>query len=186
MGNPVRVALHDINVFERAAEAVGDDLRIRRGVGLAVAVAAAEQGDLAAGVDAHGGDVPEPHAAAEGGREAARPGTAGANEGRHADPHQHAVFLEPRLLGPERVETGERTGLVENRRKVADIVGDAGRTAIGHVGSGHEVVGARLDRVASPLTRAILDQALDDVGDLGIAGAAVGIDRLERGDRILA
>ena len=166
-------------------------------MGLAVVVAAAEHGDLAAGVDPHGGDVPEPHAAAEGGGKPARPGAARADEGGHADPHQHAVLPEPRLLGLERVEIGERAGLVEYRREVAHVVGDAGRARIGHGGGRHEVAGAGLDRIAGHFPRAVLDQALDDVGDLRIAGAAIGVDRrgvgvdaehpaMQRGDRVLA
>ena len=177
VGNAVRVALYDLDIGHVAAEAVSHDLRVGRGVGLAVVVAAAEHGDLAAGVDPDGGDVPEPHAAAEGGGQPARPGAAGTDEGRHADPHQHAVRPEPRLLGPERVEIGERASPVEHRREVAHVVGDAGRARIRHGGGRHEVARAGLDRIAGHLPRAILDQALDDVGDLGIAGAAIGVDR---------
>ena len=197
MGDSVRVALHDFDIRHVAAEAVGHDLRVSGGVGLAVVVAAAEHGDLAAGVDPHGGDIPEPHAAAEGGGKPARPGAARADEGGRADPHQNAVLPEFRLLGPERVEIGERASLVEHRREVAHVVGDAGRACVGHVGRGHEVARAGLDRIASQLPRAVLDQALDDVGDLGIAGAPIGVDwrgvgvdaenpAMQRGDRVLA
>ena len=115
----------------------------------------------------------------------------------HADAHQHAVRPEPRLLGPERIEIGERAGLVEHCREVAHVVGDAGRARVGHARRGHEVARAGLHRIAGPLPCTVLDQALDDVGDLGIARAAIGVDgrgvgvdaehpAVERGDRVLA
>ena len=196
-GNAVRIALHDVDVRHGAAEAVGDDLRIGGGVGLAVVVAAAEHGDLAAGMDADGGDIPEPHAGTQGGRKPARAGAAGADEGGHADAHQRALRPESRLLGPERLEIGERPCLVENRREVADIVGHARRARIRHGRDGHEVARPRLDRIACHLAHPVLEHALEDVGDLGIAGAAIGVDRrgvgvdaphpvMKGGNRVLA
>ena len=153
----------------------GDDLRERRLVALAVAVRAGEDGDGAGRVDAHLAGLEQAGPRAERAGDVRRRDAAGLDVAGVAEAALLALGLRRRLARLEAGDVGHLDRLVEVGRVVADVVGQADRRRVREAGD--EVLPPDLRRVHLHLARRLLDDALDHVGRLGPAGAAVGIDR---------
>ena len=169
------VAMLDRDVLERDAQLVGHDLRERGLVALAMAVAAGEDGDLAGGMHAHLAGLEQAGARAQGAGDARWRDAAGLDVGRVAEAALQALGRAGRLARFEAGDVGELDRARHRRLVVAGVVGQADRRRVGE--GLDEVAPAQLGRVDAQLARRGLDDALDRVGGLGSAGAAVGIDR---------
>ena len=169
------VAVDDVDVLDRDAEAVGDDLRERRLVALAVAVRAGEHRHAAGRMHAHFARLEQPGARAERARDVRRRDAAGLDVRRVADAAQLAALRGLRLARRETGDVGQLHRLVQRRVVVAGVVEQRDRRLVRE--GADEVAPADLVLVDVQLARRGLDQALDDVGRLGPARAAIRVDR---------
>ena len=169
------VAVHDVDVLDRHAETVGDDLREGGLVALAVRVRAGEHRDGAGGMHADLARFEQAGARAERARDGGGRDAAGFDVGGVADAAQlavlHRVFFPRRKTG----DVGQLQRRLQRRIVVAGVVLQRDRRLIRELAD--EVAPAQLRRVDLQLARGGLDQALDDVGRLRPSRAAVGIDR---------
>ena len=163
----------------------GDDLRERRLVALAVAVRAGEDGDLAGRMHAHLAGLEQAGARAERAGDVRRRDAAGLDVGRVAEAAQLAALAPTAALRAGKPATSAISiALSSVRVVVADVVGQ--RRPASRTGSSvMKLLPPDLGRVHLHLARRLLDDALDDVGRLGPAGAAVGVDRRGVGEHRL-
>ena len=73
------------------------------------------------------------------------------------------------------VPVGKPHAVVDIARELAGIVRHAEQPLVGHELRRHEVAPAELVRADAELARRLVDQALDQIGGLGSAGAAIGV-----------
>ncbi len=142
---------------------------------LAVAVRAGEHRHRAGRMHAHLAGLEQAGARTERAGDVRRRDAAGLDVAGVAEAALHALGRRGGLARGEALHVGHLERLVEVRRVVADVVGEAHRRRVRK--RGDEVLPADGGRVHLHVARALLDQALDDVGGLRPAGAAIGIDR---------
>ena len=169
------VAVHHVHVIDRYAQARGDHLRERRLMPLAMAVRAGEHRHLAGGVHANFARLEQARPGAEGTGNRGRRDAAGFDV---AGVTQPALLAALRGLGAPRRESGDigdfyRLG--QRRFIVADVVLQRHRRLVGK--SLDEIAPADFGRIELHLARRGFHQALDHVGRLGPARAAIGVDR---------
>ena len=169
--------MDDIDLRQRHAQPVGDQLRQRRLMPLAMAVGAGQDGDAAGRVDADGAHLIQPGAGAERAHHGRGRDAAGLDIGRDADAAQLAARLG---LGPARLEAGvvgADQRLVQRGLVVAAVILQGDRRLVGEGIGRDEVAAADLDLVDPSLPRRDIDQALHQEGRFRPAGAAIGIHR---------
>ena len=160
----VAVALDQVDLVERDAEAVDQDLGEGGGVALAVVEGA--------GGDGHPAVLFEPDAAHLFGRRCGDLEVAG-----EAVAAELAGGGGSFPSGGEAGPVGARQAGVEHGREVAAVVGQAGERRVGNRVRWDHVLAAERCRIAVGRAGGGVDQALHDVVGLGPAGAAVGADR---------
>ena len=172
---------------------VGDDLGVRRLVALALRLGAHRDDDLAGQVDADVGRLPHRRAPAlaDGADPLRRGDAAHLDVGAQPDAEELAAVARIGLLRGERRVVDHLEGLVHRRLVVAGVDVDLGaaagraetrRVLVRELVGRDEVAPADLRPVHADLRREQVHRPLDDVGRLGPAGAAVGVD--ERGVRV--
>ncbi len=180
----VGVAVHHVDVVGRDADLLGDDLRERRLVALALALHRQPYDGLAGRVHAQLAAVghPEPQDV----HVLAGTGADGLGEERDADPHQLAALALLGLLAPQLVVPGHVEADVEGALVLAGVVDPAGLGGVGELVGLDEVLPAQRDRVHLELVGQAVDDPLDEVDRLGdperagvgdAAGGLVGVDR---------
>ena len=138
--------------------------------------------DLAGQVDADVRALPHGRtpALADGADPGRRRCAADLHVGREADAEQPSLLLRLLLLRAEALVADDLERAVERLLVVARVVLETAQDVVrGRVGEGvprHEVHAPDLDRVEPELAGDEVDPALDEVGRLGPAGAAVGVD----------
>jgi hypothetical protein len=157
-----RVGLHVADRLHRHAQALGDDLRIGGLVALPVRFGADRDRHRAVGLEAHLGALV---------RRAAR----SLQETGDAQPAQAAARLGLGAAGLEARDVGTGHGAVEIVDEAARIDGQAHRRLVRE--GGDQVLAPQLGGIETELARRRFDTALGDVVGLGLAGAAVGVDR---------
>ena len=184
----LRVRVLDDDVLHRDAELRGDDLGVGRLVALALRLGADRDDDLAGQVDLDVGRFPHRRAPAL--ADGADP--LGRGDAAHLDVGARGPMPRslPRssasafLRGEGRV-AGRREGLVHGRLVVAGVDVDLGaatgraetrRVLVRELVRLDEVAAADLGPIHADLGREQVHRPLDDVGRLGPAGAAVGVD----------
>ena len=172
------VAVEDLDVLERHAEAVGDDLAERRLVALAVRARAGDHLDLAGRQHPDGRVLPAAGAVVQRAQHPRRREAAHLGEGRDADAELDPVTaLTPLLLlGPQRVVPEHLLGLGRGRLVVAGVVGHARDRGERELLVLDPVHLADLERVLADLGGELVHEALDGVRRLGTPGAPVGVD----------
>ena len=168
------VTMLDVDVFQRDTELVGHDLREGRLVALAVAVAAGEDRHLASGVHAHLTGFEKARAGAERTRHAGRRNAAGFDVRAVAQSAFQTLGFRSRLARFEATYFGQFDRARHGGFVVAGVVRKAYRRGVGE--GLDEVAAAQLGRVDAQFTRGRFHDALDRVGGLGPAGAAVSVD----------
>ena len=174
-----------LDVLRRDAELLGDDLRERGLVALALGLRADADHRLARRVHAQVGAVV--HGEPEDVHVLARPRADALGEERHADAHQLAAGALLGLLAAQVLVAGDLHRDAHRLGVVAGVVGPAGRRLIRELLGADEAAHAQVDRVGLHLERERVDHALDEVDGLGDAErAAVGdaAGRLVRVDRL--
>ncbi len=168
----------------RDADLLGDDLRERRLVALALAHAGHAYDGLAGGV--HPQLAAVGHAEAEDVHVLARTGADRLGEERDADAHQLAALALLRLLAPQLVVPGDLEGDVERAFVLAGVVDPAGLGGVRELLGLDEVLPPQLDRVHLELVGQAVHDPLDEVDRLGdperarvghAAGCLVRVDR---------
>ncbi len=185
VGRGVRVAVLDLDVRDREAELLGDDLGERGLVALALRLDADPGQHLAGRMDPDLARVE--HLDAEDVEVVRRPGPDDLGEAADADAHELAAGALLELLLPEAVVVDHVEGLLERGRVVARVVLPAGRRLVRELLRLDEVLHAELRRVLADLVGEDVDDALDRVDRLGHAErAAVGhaAGRLVRVDAV--
>ena len=152
---------------DRQAEAVGGDLREAGLVALSIRLGAKQQRDLAVRFKTDFGAL-------------VRRAAGGFQKAGHADAAQQPT--PPRLVAPSR-----EAGMVGGGQRDIDVGGElpaidrrAHRRAMRE--HGHQIAPAQLDRVDPDDRRSGVDQPLDQVVRLRLAGAAIGVDRHRVGE----
>ena len=164
-----------------------DHLGVRRLVALALRLGADRDDDLAGQVDLDVGRLPHRGAPALADRADPLGGgdAADLDVGREADAEELAALARLGLRRRHAVVADHRERLVERRLVVARVDVDlravdggaeAGRVVVREGVGRQEVAPADLGRVHAELVREEVHRPLDDVGRLGPAGAAVGVD----------
>ena len=171
------VAVQHLDVLERDAEPVGDDLAERRLVALPVRAGAGQHLDLAGGQHPDGRRLPAAADVAERAQHPGRREPAHLGERGDAQPELDGVTAVPALLllGAQRVVAEQLLGLLGGRLVVAGVVlqpGDRGERELLVL---DPVLLAHLERVAAQLGGELVHHPLDAEGGLGPAGAAVGV-----------
>ena len=178
------VAVDDVHVLDRHAEPVGDDLRERGLVSLAVGVRAGEHRHRSRGMHADLAGLEQPGARAERARDVGGRDAAGLDVGRVAQPAQLAAPLGVLAARLEAGDVRDLQRLGERRLVVAGVVEQRDRRLVGELLD--EIAPADLGRVDLQLARGGFDEALDDVGGFRPARAAVRVHRRgvgeDRGD----
>ena len=163
------VAMQHAHLIERHVQLIGDHLRKRRFVPLAMAVGTSDQRHLSVALHAHAAAL------------AAR-ATARLDKRRDTDAHQLASC--PSRLSPfHQVGVAHQVErLIERRRVVARVIFGAGCRVVRKVLGSDEVLPAQLDRIHVQLCRHAIDAALDGQHRFGSPGAAVGSSRRRVGE----
>jgi hypothetical protein len=171
------VTVKDLDVLERHAEPVGDDLAERRLVALAVGARPGDDLDLAEGGHPDRGVLPAAGAIGERSQHPAGGQAAHLGEGRDADAQLDLVAAGATLglLGAEGVIAEQLLGLGRRRLVVAGVIGQAGDRGEGELLVLDPVALPDLQRVDTHLDRELVHQPLDRIGRLGAAGATVGV-----------
>ena len=186
LGRDLGVAMEHLDVLERDAEPVGDDLAPRRLVALAVRRDARDDLDLAGREHADAGALPAAGAVVERAEDAGRREAAHLGERRDADAELDRVvaLAAALLLGAQLVVAEELLGLGRRGLVVARVVGHARDGRERELVVRDPVLLAHLERVAAELGGELVHHPLDGEGRLGATGAAVGVDpRLVRQQR---
>ena len=177
LGRDLGVAVQHLDVLERDAEPVGDDLAERRLVALAVRGGAGDDLDLAGGQHPHARVLPAAGAVVERAEHPGRRQAAHLGERRDADAELDRVaglaallLLGPQLVVPEHLLGPRGRGLV-----VAGVVLHAGDRGERELVVLDPVLLADRERVDADLDGELVHQPLDGVRRLGPAGAAVGV-----------
>ena len=171
----VGVAMHDRDIVDRNAETRGHELREGRLVPLAVRVRARQNLDRADRIDAHFRRFPQADAGAERTDRRRRRDAAGFDIGGVAETAQLALGGAGRLACREARRVVHLLRLGERGVVVADVIGHDHRRLMRELR--HEVLAAEVGRILAEFARGDLDQAFDDIGRFGTAGAAIGVDR---------
>ena len=143
----VGVAEHDIDIVERHAEFLADDLREGRLVALAVTVRADEHRDLSGRMHAHGRALIKTAARAEPTGDARRGQAAGLDVSAEPDAAQLAVARGDRLALGEAGPVGDLQRLVEAAFRIAAVVFHHHRRLVGIGLLGNHVAAADLGLV---------------------------------------
>jgi hypothetical protein len=179
-GHAAGVAVHHVDRLDRDAQARRHDLREGGLVALAMAVRAGEHGHAAGRMDANLAALEQARARAERARDVRRRDAAGLDVARVADAAQLAGRLAGRLALAVALDLGQLARLVHAGMEVAGVVLQRHRRLVRE--GGDEVALADLVLAQVHLPGAARDQPLEQVGGLGPAGAAVGIDRCRVGE----
>ena len=173
------VAGDELDVVERHAEGVRDDLAPRGVVALTVRGRTGHDLDLAGREHAHRGRLPATGAVGQRAQDAGRRQTAHLGEGRDADAELHDVLAVAAALllrtQPDHVE--HLLGLLGGRLVVARVVGQPRHHGVRELLVRDPVLLAQLHRVAPEGVRQLIHDPLDGVRRLRTAGAAVGVRR---------
>jgi hypothetical protein len=171
------IAVDKLHILDRHAELLGDQLRERGLMALAMGMGAGQHLDHAGVAEADLGALPQADAAAQrtdhGGRRDATP----LNVAGQADPTQLALGLRGREPLDEIPIVGKLECLVEMGFVVARVVRQRHRRLVREGIRGDEVLAAQIGRITPRLARCGLDDGLEQVGGLGLARAAIGVDR---------
>ena len=178
----VGVAEHDVDILERHAEFLADDLRVGRLVTLAVIVRADKHGDLAGRVDAHGRALIKTAARAEPSGDARWRQAAGLDIGAEPDAAQLAVARRCRLAFGEARPIRCHQRLFQAAFRIAAVIFHHDRRLVRIRLFGDHVAAADLGVVDSHVACGDVDQPLQHEGRLRPAGAAIGIDRHRVGE----
>ncbi len=169
----IGVPLLDPDVVRRDPEFLGEDLRVRRLVALALRLRPETRDHLARRVDADLGRIE--HLDPEDVERGARPRADDLREARDADPHQLALATPLRLLASEPRVVDDLHRFRERGAVVSAVVGPAERGAVRERPGRDEVLHPQLGRVDSQAVREDVHHPFDRVDRLGDAErAAVG------------
>ena len=151
------------------AEPVADDLLERGLVALALVVRAGEQRDRAAAIETDFGAL--------GARRRGPLDGVG-----HADAAQLAALARFRAALLEALDVGQLQRLFHDVGEVAGVVGEGEPGLVRHRVRRDRVLPPQLRRIDAELVGGEIDHALDDVGGLGPAVAAIGPHRIGVGE----
>ena len=171
----VGVAMDDLHLADRNAEALGDELAEGRLMALAVAVRSRQDLDGADRIDAHFGGFPQADAGAEAADRFRRRDAAGLDVAGDADAAQLAFGLGFRLARREAGVIDRLHRGVERGIKVADVIGHDHGRLVRELRD--EVLAAQFGRIDLQLPRRRLHQPFHHETCLGAARAAIGVDR---------
>ena len=180
----VGVAFDDLDVGDRYADLVGDDLGERRLVALPLRLHAELEDRLAGRVDAQLGRVD--HLDAEDVVLLRRPRADRFGEVRDPDAHELALGARRRLLLAQVVVADLVERLAQRGRVVAGVVHEPGRRRVRELLGLDEVLEPHLGRVDAELVRRRLHQSFDEVRRLGDAERAPVRDAARRLVRVRA
>ena len=192
IGRRVGVAVLDLDVLDREAELLGDDLGVGRLVTLALGLDPDAGQHLAGRMDADLAAVV--HLQADDVEVVGRPGPDDLGEAADADAHQLAAFplLELFLAQPGVVDPVHRH--LERRRVVAGVVLPARRRLVRELLGLDEVLHPELGRVLADVVGEDVDHPLDGVDRLGhaeraaigdAAGRLVRVDAIDLHERVV-
>ncbi len=182
----VGVALLDLDVGDREAELLGDDLGERRLVPLALALDAEPGDDLAGRM--HPDLARVEHLDAQDVEIVRRPGSHDLGEAADADAHELAALTLLRLLPAEPGVVDHVHGLLEGGRVVPRVVRPAGRRLVRELVGLDEVLHPELRGVLADLVGQDVDHPLDRVDGFGhperasigdASGRLVGVDAVD-------
>ncbi len=168
----VRVAVQHDDVFDRDADAIGDDLRERRLLPLPVRRDAGDHRHLAGDLHAHRSPFP-----AAGGHCLRRPHRADLDVGRDADARQLARRASGVAILHELIPVRELLRLRQRALIVAAVVGEAARGRERELRRLRKVLQPDLEAIDAELVRDDVHQPLDQVRRLGAPRAAVRVGR---------
>ena len=160
----------DLDVLRRDAELLGDDLRERRLVALALRLGADADDRLARRVHPQVGAVV--HRQTEDVHVLARPRADALGEERDADAHQLAAGALLRLLAAQLLVAGDVHRHAHRLGVVPGVVRPAGGRLVRELLGGDEAAHPQLDRIDLHLERERVDHPLDEVDGLGDAERA--------------
>ncbi len=181
MSRPLRgdggVAVQHLDVLERDAELVGDDLAPRRLVALAVRRGAGDHLDLAGGQHPDGRRLPAAGTERQRAEHPRGGQAAHLGEGGEADAQLDRVvrLAAALLLGPQFVVADQLQRLLGGHLVVAAVVLEAGDRRERELLRLDPVLAAQLQRVHAQFERELVHDPLDGERGLGPAGAAVGV-----------
>ena len=173
----VGVAVDDLDVLERHAELVDDELRKGRLVPLAVAVGAGHHLADAGMGEADLGALPKTDASAERADHGRRRDAAGLDVAGEADAAELALGLRSGTATGKVGVVRKLQRLVEMGLVVAGVVGERHRRVVGELVRLDEVLTAQLRRIPAELLGRRFDDGLEQIGRLGPTSAAIGVDR---------
>ena len=171
------VAVDDVDVVDRNLQFVGDDLRERRLVALAVRMRAGEDRHLPGRMDADVRALVQARLRPERARHRRRREPTRLEVGGEADAEVPALFARRLLLTTERLVVEDLQGLVEGAGVVAAVVEQRDRRLVRELVGRDEVLAPDLDRIHPQLARRQVDEPLDHIRGFGPACAAVRVHR---------
>ena len=181
----------DLDVLDREAELLGDDLGERRLVALALGLDADPGQHLAGRMDADLARIE--HLQAEDVEVVRRPGADDLGEAADADAHQLAALALLGLLLPQAGVVDDVHRLLERGTVVARVVRPAGRRLVRELVGLDEVLHPELGRVLADVVGEDVDHPLDGVDGLGhperaavgdAAGRLVRVDAVDLDERV--
>ena len=161
---------------------IGDDLRHRRLMPLAVRVRAGEDRHATGGLYLHLARLPESRLGAQRADHLRGCDAAGLDIRREADADELALGPPRRLVGPELLVVEHREHLVERRPVVAAVVRERDLGLVAVVELRDEVPPPQLDRVHLAGGRRHIDHPLDGVAGFRPTCASIGVHRRRVGE----
>ena len=176
-GRGVGVAVDNLHVVHGDAQLIGHNLGEGGLLALAVGRRANEDVDLAGGVEAHRGALPQAAAETDGAGHLGGPKAADFAVTGYADAGNNTALAGVGLFVAQLVIVDVFQGYVQGCFVVATVVGQADGHVMAVVEFGNQVQAADSHRVLAHLRRQQVHQALQQEGGLGTASATVGLHR---------